>query len=400
MNETNFSKYLEQRNSELYEQMLDEGVFGDIVGGVTAGVKGLGSAVGAGLRNFTKAAYDTVATGVKSGVKAGAMKGVKGIGDAAYNTVKTGIDSASKSYANRDVDRAKELMDYASDPDLINALKSYVSMTTNQQAPAQQGRQAPAQQGRQAPNQQGQQAPAQKGQQQAPNVDNNFLKSFKILFKAVKGTEFTDEMLNIVNKNNHSFPTMWGNLEKKLFENFKDLWIKYYGREFTANGKWKTAKLFGGEKSKIQQYLKLKNLVKKGSKHFSHPNYKSKAITVPADNDEFDFSDFNTKGGGEFGFDNRGRPRKEHYNLTFKNWFDQRLTLEISDPNFRKLALYRNKQSLCVDKPKYFQNQIEIEKLKGANANQKNIQDMQYNIDQCKVRCDALNSNDGSKNIG
>ena len=236
MNETNFSKYLEQRNSELYEQMLDEGWFGDTVGGLKAGVTGLASAGLAGLKGLGKTAYDTVATGVKSGVKAGAMKGVKGIGDTAYNTVKTGIDSASKSYANRDVDRAKELMDYASDPDLINALKSYVSMTTNQQATAQQ-------------------APTKQGQQQVPNVDNNFLKSFKILFKAVKDTEFTDEMLDIVNKKNHSFPTMWANLQKKLFEDFKNLWVKYHGRKFSANNYWNKAKLFG-ENGKIQEYLK------------------------------------------------------------------------------------------------------------------------------------------------
>ena len=184
-----------------------------------------------------------------------------------------------------------------------------------------------------------------------------------------------------------------------MFEDFKNLWVKYHGRKFSANNYWNKAKLFG-ENGKIQEYLKLKNLVKKGSKHRSHPDYKPKAIPVAADGyDDSEYQDNLRRGiikfPGEYDL-----PNVEHHKLTFKNWFDQRLTLEISDPNFRKLALYRNKQSLCVDKPKYFQNQIEIEKLKGANANQKHIQDMQYNIDQCKVRCDALNSNDGSKNIG
>lgn len=372
MNETNFSKYLEQRNSELYEQMLDEGWFGDTVGGLKAGVTGLASAGLAGLKGLGRTAYDTVATGVKSGVKAGAMKGVKGIGDTAYNTVKTGIDSASKSYANRDVDRAKELMDYASDPDLINALKSYVSMTTNQKAPAQQG----------------QQALTKQGQQQAPNVDNNFLKSFKILFKAVKDTEFTDEMLDIVNKRNHSFPTMWANLQKKLFEDFKNLWVKYHGRKFSANNYWNKAKLFG-ENGKIQEYLKLKNLVKKGSKHRSHPDYKSKAMPVAVGEPDDSVYQKNIRQGiikkGEFDL-----PAVEHYNLTFKNWFDQRLTLEISDPNFRKIALDNNKQKLCVDNPRKFQ--IEMEKLKAANADPQQIQNMQYNIDQSKKRCEELNS--------
>jgi len=377
MNETNFSKYLEQRNSELYEQMLDEGLFGDIVGGATAGVKGLASAGLAGLRNFGKAAYDTVATGVKSGVKAGAMKGVKGIGDAAYNTVKTGIDSASKSYANRDVDRAKELMDYASDPDLINALKSYVSMTTNQQAPAQQGRQAPAQQGRQAPAQQGRQAPAQQGQQ-APAVDNNFLKSFKILFKAVKGTEFTDEMLAIVNKKNHSLTKGWANLEKKLFEDFKDLWVKYHGREFSANNYWKKAKLFG-ENGKIQEYLKLKNLVNKGSKHRSHPNYKPKAIPVAVGEPDDSLYQKNLRKGiiqhGEFDL-----PAVEHHNLTFKNWFDQRLTVEGEIEDTRAI----NKDRLCKSVQR-IKSQIEDMKKKGADP--KEISAMIIRHDDITTRC-------------
>ena len=181
---------------------------------------------------------------------------------------------------------------------------------------------------------------------------------------------------------------MWGNLEKKLFENFKDLWIKYYGREFTANGKWKTAKLFGGEKSKIQQYLKLKNLVNKGSKHRSHPNYKPKAIPVAADGyDDSEYQDNLRR--GIVKFDGEYDLPVEHHNLTFKNWFDQRLTLEISDPNFRKIALDNNKQKLCVDNPRKFQ--IEMERLKAANADPQQIQNMQYNIDQSKKRCEELN---------
>ena len=372
MNETNFSKYLEQRNSELYEQMLDEGVFGDIVGGVAAAGRGLGSAVGAGLGNFTKAAYDTVATGIKSGVKAGAMKGVKGIGDAAYNTVKTGIDSASKSYANRDIDRAKELMDYASDPDLINALKSYVSMTTNQQAPTKQGQQ-------QAPTKQGQQqAPAQQGQQ-APTVDNNFLKSFKILFKAVKDTEFTDEMLGIVNKKNHSFPTMWANLQKKLFEDFKNLWVKYHGREFSANNYWNKAKLFG-ENGKIQEYLKLKNLVKKGSKHRSHPDYKPKAIPVPADGyDDSEYQDNLRRGIIEFP-GQYDLPNVEHHKLTFKNWFDQRLTLEGD----REDAFAINNDRICQAVQRI---KSQIEDMKKQGAKPEDIKAMIIRHDDIATRC-------------
>jgi hypothetical protein len=362
MNETNFSKYLEQRNSELYEQMLDENLFGDIVGGAAAAGRGLASAGLAGLKNFGKAAYDTVATGVKSGVKAGAMKGVKGIGDAAYNTVKTGIDSASKSYANRDVDRAKELMDYASDPDLINALKSYVSMTTNQQAPAQKGQQ---------------QAPTKQGQQ-APNVDNNFLKSFKILFKAVKGTEFTDEMLDIVNKRNHSFPTMWGNLEKKLFEDFKNLWVKYHGREFSANNYWKKAKLFG-QNGKIQEYLKLKNLVNKGSKHFSHPNYKPKAIPVAVGEPDDSLYQKNIKNriikAGEFDL-----PAVEHHNLTFKNWFNQRLTVEGEIEDTRAI----NKDRLCKSVQRI---KSQIEDMKKQGADPKEISAMIIRHDDIATRC-------------
>jgi hypothetical protein len=172
MNKTNFSKYLEQRDPELYEQMLNEGWFGDtvgrakkiagnVVGGVNAGAQGLLSAGWKATKDLTNtavssmdAAADTLdndyfdktnkedrTTGkfLKAGAKSFgsfAKTGIEGLGNTIKNTFKTGVASARNSYANRDIDRAKELMYHASDDRLKEIIRGYLDLKSAQAAKA------------------------------------------------------------------------------------------------------------------------------------------------------------------------------------------------------------------------------------------------------------------------
>ena len=89
-----FENYLENRDAELAESL-----FGKVAGLAKAGAQGLASAGWAGL---------------------------KGLGRTAYDAAKTGLKSAATSYANRDVDRAKELMGTIDDPHLKQVLQDYL----------------------------------------------------------------------------------------------------------------------------------------------------------------------------------------------------------------------------------------------------------------------------------
>lgn len=172
MNKMNFSKYLEQRDTELYEQMLNEGWFGDtvgrakkiagnVVGGAKAGAQGLLSAgwkATKGLANTALSSMDAAADTLDSDyfdktnkddrttgkfLKAGAKSfgssvksGIKGIGNTVKDAFTTGVASAKNSYANRDIDRAKELMSHASDDRLKEIIRKYLNLKSAQAAKA------------------------------------------------------------------------------------------------------------------------------------------------------------------------------------------------------------------------------------------------------------------------
>jgi len=165
MNKMNFSKYLEQRDPELYEQMLNEFDFkkfaGNVVGGAKAGAQGLLSAgwkATKGLANTALSSMDAAADTLDSDyfdktnkddrttgkfLKAGAKSfgssvktGIKGIGNTIKDTFKTGVASAKSSYANRDIDRAKELMNHASDDRLKEIIRKYLDLKSAQAAKA------------------------------------------------------------------------------------------------------------------------------------------------------------------------------------------------------------------------------------------------------------------------
>ena len=165
MNKMNFSKYLEQRDPELHDQMLNEfdlkKFAGNVVGGVTAGAKGLLSAgwkatkgLGGAAVSSMDAAADTLdndyfdktnkedrTTGkfLKAGAKSFgsfAKSGIKGIGNTVKDAFTTGVKSARDSYANRDIDRAKELMYHASDDKLKEIIRKYLDLKSAQAAKA------------------------------------------------------------------------------------------------------------------------------------------------------------------------------------------------------------------------------------------------------------------------
>lgn len=98
-----FENYLENRDANLAESL-----FGKAVGLAKAGAQGLASA---------------------------GIEGLKGFGKAAYDAAKTGLKSAQQSYANRDLDRAIELMGTADDPYLKKVLQDYIKNQSAEKSP-------------------------------------------------------------------------------------------------------------------------------------------------------------------------------------------------------------------------------------------------------------------------
>ena len=98
-----FENYLENRDANLAESL-----FGKAVGLAKAGAQGLASA---------------------------GIEGIKGFGKAAYDAAKTGLKSAQQSYANRDLDRAIELMGTADDPYLKKVLQDYIKNQSAEKSP-------------------------------------------------------------------------------------------------------------------------------------------------------------------------------------------------------------------------------------------------------------------------
>ena len=209
MNKNNFSKYLEQRDPELYEQMFNEGIH-DIIG-----------------------------------------KGVDWI--------------------------QKKNQEYF--PDQVRKDGKWINKPVEPQAPDARP-----------------QAPDAK--QQDTKSDDNYLRSFKVLYNAVKEKEANDDFFDGLKRNNISLPRYYKMLETRLFEEFKDLWKIYFGQDMSDKGiyDWEKSPLFG---KKIQVYLKLKNLVKKGKKSGSHPDNKP----INKDDDNYDLG---------------GLDAVEHHNPTFK----------------------------------------------------------------------------------
>ena len=149
-------------------------------------------------------------------------------------------------------------------------------------------------------------------------VSSVYLDKFKELFRAVMDKEFEP---NKDNKKNEGYPQMWKDLESSLLEKFKDNFLKYNGKEFTAYGKWNKSKLFG-EKGRIENHLKLKKIVDRGVK-----GNDSQPVDTGYNTDAYDQM---VKKGlikpGEFDLPMESRRYAELNSLTFESWFKRRIS--------------------------------------------------------------------------